>query len=83
MRTKTRATAQALSKSTGRGHVIFNDRLADGTRSLKVRGWAREDYKVAKAMLELWGCKVKVVEEEKYDTRGRNFYRMIRLHVTE
>ena len=65
MRTKTRATAQALSKSTGRGHIIFNDRLADGRRSLKVWGWQYSDYKVAKAMLEVFGCKVEMVEKEK------------------
>lgn len=83
MRTKTRATAQALSKSTGRGHIIFNDRLADGRRSLKVWGWQYSDYKVAKAMLEVFGCKVEMVEKEKYSARGGCDYTMRRLYVTE
>lgn len=82
-RTKTRATARALSTSIGRGWMIFNDRLADGTRSLKVWGWQDTDYKTAKAMLELWGCKATLVEKVKYDPRGGRNYTMRRLHVQE
>lgn len=82
-RTKTRATARALCKDVGRGHVIFNDRLVDGTRSLKVWGWHEQDYAQAKAMLEVWGCKVTLVEQDKYSARGGRYYTMRRLHVQE
>jgi hypothetical protein len=82
-RTKTRATAQALAKTVGRGWMIFNDKLADGTRSLKVWGWTVDDYAQAKAMLEVWGCKATLVEKVKYDARGGRNYTMRRLHVQE
>ncbi len=83
MRTKTMAVAQIVSGTNKRGTAIFNDKLADGTRSLKVWHWLKEDYEQAKAMLELWGCKVKMIEREKYSARGGRNYMMRRLHVTE
>jgi hypothetical protein len=81
-RTKTRAVARALLKE-GKGWLIFNDRLVDGTRSLKVWGWTAQDYATAKTMLETWGCGVKLVQKDKYDGRGGRMYTMRRLHVTE
>jgi hypothetical protein len=81
-RTKTRAVARALL-TEGKGWFIFNDKLADGTRSLKVWGWAAQDYTTAQAMLEAWGCKVKLVEAVKYSARGGRDYTMRRLHVVE
>ena len=83
MRTKTMAVAQVLCGTNKRGTAVFNDKLADGTRSLKVWHWLKEDYEAAKAMLELWGCKVALVEKEKYSARGGRYYTMRRLHVQE
>lgn len=82
-RTKTQAVARVLSASLGRGHTIFNDRLVDGTRSLKVWGWRKEDYEQAQRMLDLWGCTVRLVQRVKYSARGGRDYTMTRLHVTE
>jgi hypothetical protein len=63
--------------------MIFNDKLVDGTRSLKVWGWLAEDYAKAKAMLEAWDCDVTLVQEDKYSARGGRMYTMRRLHVVE
>jgi hypothetical protein len=82
-RTKTQAVARALIKSTGRGHIVFNDRLVDGTRSLKVWGWQVDDYRTAKNMLEVWGCTVDMVQAERYNTRGGRWQTVTRLHVQE
>jgi hypothetical protein len=83
VKTKTRKVAQVLSKATGRGHMIFNDRLANGTRSLKVWGWTGQDYIAAQELLRGMGCKVELVEQDKYSTRGGCTYTMRRLHIVE
>jgi len=83
MTTKTRIVARALSNATGRGHMIFNDKLADGTRSLKVWGWTLAEYKAAKELLAGMGCKATLVEQDKYSTRAGRFFTMRRLHVVE
>ena len=82
-RTRTQAVARALIKSTGRGHVIFNDRLVDGKRSLKVWGWQAADYQTAKNMLEVWGCDVKIVQAQRYSARDGRRQIVTRLHVQE
>ena len=38
--------------------MIFNDRLKDGRRSLKVWGWSLSDFEYAKQLLEQKGCNV-------------------------
>lgn len=76
--TKTRQVANLI----GKGHMIFNDKLADGTRSLKVWGWKEAEYELAKKMLEMAGCQVKFIKANKYSQRGGN-YTMRRLHVQE
>jgi hypothetical protein len=81
--TKTRAVAKMVILTNKRGHVIFNDRLKDGTRSLKVWGWKEQDYVAAKKLLELFDCKVEMIVEDKYSPRGGCHYTMRRLHVQE
>lgn len=88
MTTKTREVARLVSNATGRGHSIFNDKMVDGTRSLKVWGWRKEDYEQAARMLDLLGCKVKMVVTPYYKDRhtwggGNNVGGKTRLHVTE
>lgn len=58
--TKTMQAAQAVIKETGRGTKIFNDRLADGTRSLKVWGWTEGDYALAEGLLQQQGCQTAI-----------------------
>lgn len=81
--TKTRAVAKMVVLAQGRGHMIFNDRLADGTRSLKVWGWTLNEYTEAKKLLELYGCKVTMVQKERYINRLGQRRMVTRLHVTE
>ena len=74
--TKTRTVINELLT---KGQFVFNDRLRDGRRSLKVWGWDNDTYARAKDMLEAAGCKCVIVKTP------RKFYRggVTRLHVTE
>jgi hypothetical protein len=82
-RTKTMAVAKVVCGANGRGHMIFNDKLVDGTRSLKVWGWCKEDYEQAQRMLDLLGCDAKVVQFTKYFARANTTKTVTRLHVKE
>ena len=83
MITTTTKVAKKVIKKSGRGSVIFNDKLIDGRRSLKVWGWGETEYLKAKKKLEKKGCTVKVVKVKAY-VYGRTVSRMqTRLHVTE
>lgn len=82
MQTKTGFVAR-LMLNQGRGHHIFNDRLLNGRRSLKVWGWARPDYEEARLRLEGLGCQVDLVEFGRYSPQAGGRYRQLRLHVTE
>ena len=79
--TLTTKVAQVVKATTGRGTVIFNDKLEDGTRSLKVWGWDRGQYFQAKQLLEQAGCEAELVEFMSW-TRGCK-RKQIRLHVVE
>jgi hypothetical protein len=81
--TKTRKVAHAVSHSTNRGGMIFNDRLHDDRRSLKVWGWTRQDYILAKGMLESLGCQVEIKEFSSRSFMRRGHYTQFRLHVKE
>ena len=81
--TKTTAVAKMVMVAQGRGTVIFNDKLADGTRSLKVWGWTDKEYKEAQKLLKLYGCEVKMVQHHGWSNRGARFYTQTRLHVKE
>jgi hypothetical protein len=83
MSTKTRLVARTVCDVTGKGHVIFNDKMADGRRSLKVWGWGEDEYYRAKAQLEVMGCTVKLVVKERFDARWGGNLVVRRLHVTE
>lgn len=81
--TKTTRIATAVCDITGRGWMKFNDRLKDGTRSLKVLGWTEEDYDGAAGLLRVMGCEVKVVKFAGYSFRAGRSYTQTRLHVKE
>lgn len=82
MMTKTRLVAQLLM-AQGRGTYVFNDRLVDDRRSLKVWGWGQSDYVEAKQMLEQAGCQVELVQFTARSPRSGQRYSQTRLHVTE
>lgn len=81
--TLTRQVARTISSKMQFQPLIFNDRLKDGTRSLKVWGWGRSEYRLAKRRLERLGCKVKMIDQEKTSPFGGRFYSVCRLHVKE
>ena len=64
--TKTRTVIKPLLT---KGQFVFNDRLRDGRRSLKVWGWDKDTYARAKDMLEAAGCRCVIVKTPK-----RKFY---------
>lgn len=81
MITKTQQIAQEVKRRTGRGTMVFNDQLVDGSRSLKVWGWMRADYELAKELLEAQGCRVFSHNFQSY--YGTYKVPRVRLHVEE
>lgn len=86
MITKTRQVVNAIGK-TG---AVFNDKLADGRRSLKVWGWTHADYVLAANKLREMGCTVKIVAVQRRIKKmflsrrvTRLSRRVTRLHVWE
>ena len=76
--TKTAKVARVIM-ANGRGTMMFNDKLVDGTRSLKVWGWTGGDYMMAKQLLEQIGCRADIVTFRKQYSKKMQ----TRLHVTE
>ena len=82
-KTKTAIVAREIM-NTGKGTIMFNDKLADGTRSLKVWGWTESEYRAAKRKLEAMGCEVEMVKAPAYhDSRGNMRVCNTRLHIVE
>ena len=86
MMTKTTLVTKCVMAITGKGRVFFNDKLVDGTRSLKVWGWSDSEYYQAKEMLTKMGCKAKV---KQFPSRSIGFgpfvkrFIQVRLYVQE
>ena len=77
-----------IRAQAGKSRRVYNDKLADGTRSVKVRGWRKGDYKLAKSTLEAEGYEVKLVEFNIPSyvwgyCGGSAKGKQVRLHVTE
>ena len=64
---------RALAYAGGRT-TVFNDRLRDGTRSIKVWGWQQEDYKSALRTLQNVGLRGRIVRVN--NGYSRNQYRL-------
>lgn len=83
-KTKTATVAREIMDTTKRGTIMFNDKLANGARSLKVWGWSHAEYQMAKRKLEALGCQVAMVKAPPYyDHRGMQTKQSTRLHVVE
>ena len=79
---------QLIRAQAGKSRRVYNDKLADGTRSVKVSGWLKGDYKLAKSTLQAAGYKVKLVEFEisraVWQVRGGSAKgKQVRLHVAQ
>ena len=83
--TETRRLARRHIKHTGKGNHIFNDRLVNGCRSLKVWGWDLPQYESFQLMLKGAGIKSQIVELKSVDRRqwGGSLRRRYRIHVYE
>ena len=78
MVTKTTQVARALDAG-----YMFNDKLKDGRRSLKVWSWKDKQYALAKELLEARGCKVELIVLSRKGNGYRPAHNVTRLHVTE
>lgn len=83
MRTQTNRIARQVIAETGIGTVVFNDKLTDGSRSLKVWGWTITEYLQAKQRLEAAGCQVFLVQFATPVNFGQSLRSQIRLRVVE
>ena len=82
--TKTTQVARAIIEERKKGGMLFNDKLKDGRRSLKVWGWSSSEYLEAKRRLEAMGCEVFVMQTPVfYDCRGGTRTSNTRLHIAE
>jgi hypothetical protein len=81
MMTKTMIITKAAQVITNRGRKVFNDRLLDGTRSLKVWGWTDIEYEVCRKLLVQAGLAVTVKYVRSGYPSGQRS--TIRLHVKE
>ena len=81
--TKTGSVAQAVIAKTGCGSWVYNDKLKDGRRSLKVQLWDEQHYRMAKAELEAQGCTVEWRVVKKKQLAYPDFGPGIRLIVAE
>jgi len=77
----TSKTMKIVRGLAGKNGYIFNDRLKSGKRSIKVWGWGKQDYAVAKAALEAAGLQVEMVTFKKFSYRMAAHYTQTRLHV--
>lgn len=59
--TETRRIVKKVIKETGKGVTIFNDRLRDGRRSVKVWGWDLPQYELCERRLKAVGIVSSIV----------------------
>lgn len=81
--TETRRLARRHIKHTGRGSTIFNDRLADGRRSLKVWGWSLANYESFQRVLKDAGLNSEIVSMPKRGYWAKPGDLQYRIHVDE
>lgn len=77
--TKTRQAANQI----GHNGYMFNDRMLDGRRSLKVPDWGKLQYEACAELLREQGCIVKIVVRKTNCGWPRRKCTVMRLHVTE
>lgn len=56
----TTTIVKAYCLVNGKGTFIFNDKLKDGTRSVKVWQWDARDYMTVAHQLRMAGCAVSI-----------------------
>lgn len=81
--TKTRQLARQHIRKVGRGSTIFNDRLKDGRRSLKVWGWSRAHYESFQQLLKAQGLNSEIISVPKRGFWAKPGDLQYRIHVDE
>lgn len=81
--TKTRQLARQHIKDVRRGSTIFNDRLKDGRRSLKVWGWSLAHYESFQHLLKAEGFNSEIVSTPKRGFWAKPGDLQYRIHVWE
>lgn len=76
-------SGKIIRKLAGPSASIFNDKMANGDRSIKVWRWNNTDYTNAKTALEAAGLKVVLTTCVSYSYRAGGHYTQTRLRVTE
>lgn len=79
MITKTRQAANTV----GIRGLVFNDRLKDGRRSLKVTHWSHGQYYECAEILRRQGCKVVIKDMAAFNNYYSRCFSGYRLIVTE
>lgn len=57
----TRSVVNQVSDLYGKKGTVFNDRMKDGRRSVKVWGWGEKEFQAAADKLRALGCDVEIV----------------------
>jgi hypothetical protein len=84
--TNTRIIVSACKLVLKKGTVIFNDKLKDGRRSVKVWGWDYPDYQQCQDMLVKAGYDARIIKKSRkfYNWLGKRVIREVtRIHVNE
>lgn len=76
-------TMQIVRKLAGKDATVFNDKMVNGDRSIKVWGWDAEDYLWAKTEMVAAGLTAVLTTHVGYSSRAGRRYTQHRLRVTE
>jgi hypothetical protein len=74
---------RGVAAEVGRGNTYYNDKLKDGTRSIKVWGFHAQDYDILETRLMNAGYGVKRVKTPGEVYYGHRLNGSTRLHVRE
>ncbi len=78
---KVTAVSKLVRSLAGKDRTMYNDRLKDGSRSIKVQNWTKNQYAAAQRKLEQAGYKAEVRPNRLYNTYSTNFVSKHRLRV--
>lgn len=81
--TQTTRLARQHMKTTNKGSTIFNDRLVDGRRSLKVWGWSLPQYESFQRVLKQAGLNSVIISGPRLSPWARAGDLQYRIHVDE
>lgn len=81
--TQTTRLARQHMKATNKGSTIFNDRLVDGRRSLKVWGWSLPQYESFQRVLKQAGLNSVIISGPRRSPWARAGDLQYRIHVDE